>query len=40
MKERDWLERLKQEGEQIPVPENLEPEAVRQMLDPRIREGA
>lgn len=33
MNEKDWLERLKKEGEQLPVPEKLEPEAIREMLE-------
>lgn len=40
MKEQDWMERLKQEAQQIPVPETLEPEAVKQRLETYIRENS
>lgn len=33
MREKDWVERLKQEAQQIPVPKNLEPETVKQKLE-------
>lgn len=33
MNEKDWLERLRKEGEQIQVPKNLEPESIREILE-------